>query len=218
MRVRLRGLQMVKPTLVLSGIAMFIAIEPCFMVQSAPEYRAPMIPSQPAIEAADAQACEQAESTVPCPAKTRPHRYLGAGYKAGDGLGYAGLQLNVSVGPHVTFAAQGSWLYKKFGASGFGMAFTLQILLNGEGKSTPYFSIGYLRYRLAFDHQVTGWGDGTFVNLGYEWKWASGFSVLGGGGILYSGNVSTSDNGRTIILGEDGIKPNLELGVKYMFF
>jgi hypothetical protein len=32
------------------------------------------------------------------------------------------------------------------------------------------------------------------------------FGILLGGGILYSGNVSTSDSGRTMILGEDGIQ------------
>jgi hypothetical protein len=139
------------------------------------------------------------------------------GYKIGDGLGYTGADVILSPLPHVALDLQGSWFQKKLGASGFGVAPAIQVFLKGDGKSTPYLSIGYVHFRLTFDNGVKGSGNAAFANLGYEWKWRFGLGILLGGGILYSGNVSTSDNGRTMILGEDGIKPSLEFGMRYMF-
>jgi hypothetical protein len=145
-------------------------------------------------------------------------RQVGMGYKLGDDLGYFGADLILSPLPHIALDLQGSWINKKLGASGFGLAPALQFFLFGEGRSTPYLSVGYAHVWLTFDDGVTGAGSAVFANLGYEWKWRSGLGILLGGGILYAGNVSTSDNGRTLILGEDGLKANVEAGVRYMFF
>jgi hypothetical protein len=163
-----------------------------------------------------------ASTLVPRPglaqSSTSSARQVGMGYKLGDGLGYWGADLILSPIPHIALDLQGSWFSEKFGASGFGVAPALQFFLIGEGRSTPYLSVGYAHFWLTFDDGVKGSGSAIFANLGYEWKWRSGLGILVGGGILYAGNVSTSDNGRTQILGEDGLKANIEAGVRYMFF
>lgn len=150
---------------------------------------------------------------VAVPAATKR---LGVGYKAGNGLGYLGADLNVTALSHVDVDLQVGWFNEKYGASGFGMAPTIRLTWNGAGRSTPFLALGVTYFRLTFDGGARGSGDGGLANLGYEWKWPSGLGIVLGGGILYLRDVRASDR-RTMILGAEGLHANLEFGVRYRF-
>jgi hypothetical protein len=153
--------------------------------------------------------------TTPVGLSNPKSRYLGLGYKAGNALGNAGGDLSISLINHLDFDLQASWLYNKLGGSGFGISPGVRGLLLGHARSTPYLSVGYVYFRVRFDNGATGSGDAVFANVGYEFKLPAEFVLTLGGGVTYAGNVSTSD-GKTVVIGEDGLRPNLEVGVRYV--
>jgi hypothetical protein len=168
-----------------------------------------------------------ADSDVPVAADAPPRpsppqergshpKRIGVGYKAGNGLGYLCADLNLALLRHVDVDLQAGWFPKKYGASGFGVAPTIRVTLNGDGQSTPYISAGIAYFSLEFDGGAHGHGDGGTASLGYEWKWASGLGVLLGAGVLYTRDLRLSDPG-LMILGADGLHPNVEFGVRYRF-
>ena len=143
------------------------------------------------------------------------HR-VAAGYKVGNGLGYLGGDLEISPMAHLELDLQMSWFSEKYGASGFGAAPSVRVLLLDDGRSTPYVSAGYLYFRLMFDNNTRGAGDGVFANLGYEWKWRGGLGIVVGAGVVYFRDVRAEDP-RISIIGADGTRPNIEAGLRYWF-
>ena len=143
-------------------------------------------------------------------------KLLGVGYKAGNALGGIGGDLIVSPLPHLEIDLQMSWFPRKYGGPAFGITPTIRGTLNGPGRSTPYLSAGFTYRWLRFANGTPGSSDGVIANLGYLWKWTSGFEVLAGGGLLYMRRVEASDPG-IFIYGAEGLRFNLEFGLRYRF-
>jgi hypothetical protein len=141
-------------------------------------------------------------------------RHLGVGYKIGNGLGFLGADIVVSPVPHLALDLQANY-FSTGGASGFGVAPGVQVFLWDKGRSTPYFSAGYVHLKLSLN-DVTATGSGYFGNFGYEWKWATGVGILLGGGLGYLNEVSATD-GFTTVTRAGGVNFNIEAGVRFMF-
>ena len=141
-------------------------------------------------------------------------RHLGVGYKIGNGLGFVGADIVVSPIPHLALDLQANH-YASGEASGFGYAPGLQLFLWDKGRSTPYFSAGYIHLKLGL-RNVTASGSGYFANFGYEWKWPFGLGILVGGGLGYLNDVSATD-GITTVTAPGGAHFNIEAGLRYMF-
>src|SRR5262245_47264271 len=148
-----------------------------------------------------------------------PHKYLGLGYKIGNGMGFVGGDVIISPIDHLTLDIQANYL--SIGvtgggtATGYGLAPTLQgHLLSGRGSS-PYLGAGAL-YATMSMNGVTASTSGVVANAGYEWRWASGLGILLGGGFAYLGNVHATD-GVTTVDSPGGSHFNIEAGLRYMF-
>ncbi|MBN2573354.1 MAG: hypothetical protein JXP73_02200 [Deltaproteobacteria bacterium] len=155
----------------------------------------------------------------PPPALPAAATHLGAGYKIGNGLGFVGGDIIVSPLPHVAIDLQLSRLSADMAsgtATGFGLAPALHFDIRPPGVSTPYVGVGYV-YAKLYLSGVTGWASGLFINAGYEWKWSFGMGILVGGGVCYVGEIKATDGVDTIDQGAK-VFPNLEAGVRFMFF
>jgi hypothetical protein len=99
-------------------------------------------------------------------------------------------------------------------ATGIGLAPMVQI--SGEpGRSTPYMAFGWIHASASLQNLHAS-VDGIAANLGYEWRWPSGFGILLGGGFAMLGNASATNGARTVSI-EGGAHFNLELGFRFMF-
>jgi hypothetical protein len=150
---------------------------------------------------------------------TPDSKTVGIGYKAGNGIGFfgadvivnptahLGLDLHAAVFP-VTGNGENALIYA--------VAPAVQGYLFGGQRSTPYASVG-----IVYAHLTLGGATasvlGTFVNLGYEWRWSSGLGVQLGGGISYINKAEATD-GQSMVSFGGNINPNIEIGVGYMFF
>ena len=143
-------------------------------------------------------------------------KLLGVGYKAGNALGGIGGDLIVSPLPHLDIDLQMGWFPRKYGGPAFGITPTIRATLNGSGRSTPYLSAGFTYRWLRFANGTPGSSDGVLANVGYLWKWTTGFEILAGGGLLYMRRVEASDPG-IFIYGAEGLRFNLEFGLRYRF-
>ena len=150
---------------------------------------------------------------------TPPEKTLGVGYKLGNGIGFFGGDVIINPLPHLTLDLYGTYVDLKAsnGDSGTGYAFApaIQGYLREGRRSTPYGAIGLQYVHMSLDTAV-GSGTGFFANIGYEWKWQSGFGIQLGGGVQYLQKVQAT-NGQTTIMTGGAVNPNLELGLRYMF-
>jgi hypothetical protein len=155
----------------------------------------------------------------PPPPAPAPAKRLGVGYKLGNGIGFLGADLIINVVDHVSLDLHGSYfsVATSGGESGTGYAFAPAIhgeLKTGQ-RSTPYVALG-MQYAHLTVGDATGSGFGGFANVGYEWKWQSGFGIQLGGGVQYLQKVEASSGGLMLMTGGE-VNPNIEFGLRYMF-
>jgi hypothetical protein len=153
--------------------------------------------------------------------ETEPH-VVGVGYKIGNGIGFLGADLILRVLPHVVLDLQANYVSLSESVdggpdqsvTGYAFAPTVQFQLKPIGH-TPYLGIGAVYVHESLN-DVTASATGLLLNLGYEWRFASGVGVLVGGGIDDLGTLSAT-NGTTTIQQSGGVIFNLEAGVRYYF-
>jgi hypothetical protein len=146
------------------------------------------------------------------------HKRIGAGYKIGNGLGFVGGDLIIAPVEHLSLDLQANWFSAASGdssASGYGLAPALQFHLFDGQVSSPYAGVGYIYATLSLDG-VTASAQGVFANVGYEWRWDSGFGILLGGGVGHLGAIRAT-NGVQTVEAPGGTHFNLEVGFRFMF-
>ena len=146
---------------------------------------------------------------------------LGVGFKIGNGLGILGADVLVRAVPHVALDLQANYVSVSSTdgsvtttARGFGLAPTVQLQLKPIGH-TPYVGLGLVYARLKAG-DVTGSATGFLINVGYEWRFASGVGVLVGGGAADVGEIRAT-NGIEMVSRPGGWLLNLEAGVRWYF-
>jgi hypothetical protein len=147
-----------------------------------------------------------------------PEKKVGVGYKIGNGLGFVGADLIVAPVEHLAFDLQINHLSYSTSdgtATGTGLAPSVQGRFFGGQRSTPYVSLGWVHASLKLQ-DVSSAASGVFANVGYEWRWDSGFGLILGGGLAHVGAVNATD-GVTTISRSGGWLPNLEFGARFMF-
>jgi hypothetical protein len=157
------------------------------------------------------------------PADTQPQppaeKTLGIGYKLGNGIGVEGGDVIINPLPHLSIDLYGSFFQVKSSngdeGTGYALAPAIQAYLKDGQRSTPYGAIGLQYATLTLDG-ISASGYGTFANIGYEWKWQSGFGIQLGGGVQYMQKV-TATNGQTMLTTGGAVNPNLEFGLRYLF-
>lgn len=144
--------------------------------------------------------------------------HLGIGYKIGNGLGFLGADAILSPVPHLALDFQIS----AFGvgtatgtAYGIGLAPMLQVFFNDPGRSTPYLGAGWI-HAAATLQNIHASVSGFAANVGYEWKWPTGFGILLGGGVAVLGDATATDGTTTVSIA-GGTHFNLEFGLRFMF-
>lgn len=161
-----------------------------------------------------------AESPAPgAPEPPAPSKRLGVGYKLGNGIGFLGADLIVNVVDHVGLDLHGAYFSVETsgGESGTGYAFAPAVhgeLFTGQ-RSTPYLALG-MQYAHLTVGDAAGSGFGGFANIGYEWKWKSGFGIQLGGGVQYLQKVEAT-SGNLMLMTGGKVNPNIEFGLRYMF-
>jgi hypothetical protein len=153
--------------------------------------------------------------------ETEPH-VVGVGYKIGNGIGFLGADLILRVLPHVVLDLQANYVSISESvdggpdqtATGYGFAPTVQFQLKPIGH-TPYLGIGLVYVHESLNDAAAS-ATGLLLNLGYEWRFASGVGVLVGAGMDDLGTLSAT-NGTTTIHQSGGVLFNLEAGVRYYF-
>lgn len=148
----------------------------------------------------------------PPPPAPAPIKRLGVGYKAGNGIGFAGADLIITVMPNVVLDLQVAAVTGF--DSGFALAPAVQGYLRAQGSS-PYLGAGLQYVRVTLD-DTTASGTGYFANIGYEWKWDGGLGIQLGGGVQYLGKITAQSATQMATL-EGGFNPNLEIGLRYRF-
>jgi hypothetical protein len=147
------------------------------------------------------------------------HKYIGIGFKIGNGMGFVGGDVIISPVNHLTLDLQANYLSTGVTgggtATGYGLAPTLQGHLFSGQVSSPYLGVGALYATMSMEG-VTASASGVVANAGYEWRWASGLGILLGGGIGYLGNIHATD-GVTTVDAPGGSRFNIEAGLRYMF-
>lgn len=146
------------------------------------------------------------------PQETASSPTFGVGYKLGNGVGFAGIDLIASPIPHLAFELQLSHLADF--ESGYAILPSAVGTLRATG-STPYVKVGAL-YLAVSDSDVTVTGSGGFANIGYEWRFNSGLGIQLGGGVGYIQDI-TAVSGNTIVSIGGEAHANLELGLRYRF-
>jgi hypothetical protein len=144
--------------------------------------------------------------------------HFGLGYKLGNGLGFLGADAILSPLPHVALDFQVSAFSAATtggSASGVGLAPMLQLFFSDPGRSTPYLGFGWLHASASLQN-ITASVSGYAANVGYEWKWSSGFGILLGGGVAVLGKATATDGVNTVSI-SGGVHPNLELGLRFLF-
>ena len=151
----------------------------------------------------------------------QPAPLLGVGYKLGNGIGFYGGDVVVDPLPHLSIDLYGSYVSEDAGynngakATGFALAPAIQGYLFAGRRSTPYLAVGMQYVSLSLGSSSAS-GTGFFANIGYEWKFRFGLGIQLGAGIQHLSRVDASDGVSTVSLGGQ-TKPNIELGIRYMF-
>lgn len=149
-----------------------------------------------------------------------PHRqrYLGIGYKLGDGIGFAGADLIVSPVSHLTLDLFASYLSvtASDGSSGgtIALAPAIQVHLFDGWRSSPYVALG-VQYVSITVGGATATGTGAFGNIGWDFRFTNGFGILAGIGVQEF-QATASNGGTMVTVGSNGPAFNLELGLRYM--
>lgn len=154
----------------------------------------------------------------PPPPEPSRDRVFGIGYKAGNGIGFMGADVIVGILPHLNVDLQASYFRVETNgasANGFALAPMLQVHFTSGGLNTLYIG-GGMQYAHIELSGVSANVKGVVGNVGYIWKWPSGFGVLLGGGFQHFWAVAESD-GTVVIAREAGTHPNLEFSVRKMF-
>jgi hypothetical protein len=142
-------------------------------------------------------------------------RKIGVGYKVGNGLGLEGGDVVLRLLPHIVFDLQASYA-SSGGASGFGVAPTVQVDLKSVGH-TPYVSAGVIYFQIS-DANSAGHVTGFVANAGYDWRFASGIGLMVGAGVGDAGAVHVTRGGAADFSTSNiGVHFNLEAGVRYFF-
>lgn len=163
----------------------------------------------------------------PAQAEEVVERKVGVGYKVGNGIGFTGGDLVYRALPHVSFDLQVSYYFSRDALSdgsavtysGMGFAPAVHAQLRAVGH-TPYLSVGAIYVRLGAHHDsqtITGSGTGFFANAGYEWRFASGFGILVGGGVGDLMTMHLEDGSASADMTPHQIYLNIEGGVRYFF-
>ena len=95
-----------------------------------------------------------------------------------------------------------------------GLAPMLQVYFNDPGQSTLYLGVGWIHASASLQN-INASVSGFAANIGYEWKWQSGFGVLLGGGVAILGNATATDGTNTVSI-SGGVHPNLEVSFRFM--
>jgi hypothetical protein len=149
-------------------------------------------------------------------------RTYGIGYRAGNGMGLAGIDATARWLPHLAVDLQIAYASDSgtgATAHGFGIAPMLQGDWRSAGHS-PYIGVGYL-YKYEWfkvsDSGSTGKGNsGFFANVGYKLRFSSGISLLLGIGINhFDDKYNGADN--TFLTSATGWNFNWEAGLQYFF-
>lgn len=144
---------------------------------------------------------------------------LGAGLKAGNGIGFMGADLIIMPLPRIALDLQVSYASvatDQGRAHGYGLAPALQFRIFDGNGSSPYVAVGAQYVHLALQ-DVQASAKGVFANAGYEWRWPSGLALLLGGGIQRLTGATATNGVETVsVPGRTGV--NIEFGVRYLFF
>lgn len=154
--------------------------------------------------------------TTPNTLASQPAPTFGVGYKLGNGVGFAGIDLIASPIPHFSVELQAAALLQF--DSGYAVLPSVVGSLKATG-STPYVKVGYMYLSVADDFagtSVTASGSGGFANIGYEWKYDSGLAIQLGGGVNYIQEITVMSDETVSSLGGEAYF-NLELGLRYRF-
>ena len=177
-------------------------------------------PTRPVQRGGGGQVSDPDAPPVPRSRRTSDHPttndHLGIGYKVGNGLGFLGADMIVSPAPHVALDFQVSVFSVQTptrSANGFGLAPMLQGFFYDPPRSSGYVSLGFL-YASASLQNAHASVTGIAANLGYEWRWESGFAILLGGGVAVLQDATATDGPSTVRI-NGGFHPNLEFGIRY---
>jgi len=144
---------------------------------------------------------------------------FGVGYKIGNGLGFTGADIVVGLTDNFSIALQASYFADEDSdgtkITGSGFAPFVEYRFSDTG-STPYIAGGLVHARLSRDN-VTGSASGGFGNIGWQWRWETGFAVHVGAGIGFLTSIKAED-GVNSIERSGGTYFNLESGLRYFFF
>jgi len=165
-----------------------------------------------------AQPMEPSAPPVP-PAQ---QKMFGVGYKAGNGVGFLGADLLFDPIPHFGLDLQANFMPMTVATPTGNETGTIWAvapavhgyLFDGQ-RSTPYLSVGMVYAHLALE-SATASVTGTFANVGYEWKWASGLGIELGAGVGYITHGEAMSATSKIEIGGT-VNPNIELGFRYLF-
>lgn len=163
---------------------------------------------------AQAEPVEQVDRLEPTPAPEAQHPRGSIGYLGGNGIGELGLELGYRAWPHVALGVQAGRLSGSAGA-GFGLAPLLRLSL--EPDQGPYLALGATWFSFAADTSTQVSGLGGLLGIGYEWRPAPQFSVLGGAGVAFVPGTSIASGG-VVTAAAGGLKPNFELGARWYAF
>ena len=167
----------------------------------------------PALAQPQPQSQSQPEAEPP------PQKFLGVGFKIGNGMGLVGGDILISPIKHLTLDLQASYLSTGVSggstATGYGLAPTVQFHLFPGQVSSPYIGVGLLYATLTLEN-VTASATGVVGNIGYEWRWTSGLGILLGAGLGHLSTIHATD-GTTTIDSPGSTHFNIEAGLRYMF-
>lgn len=136
------------------------------------------------------------------------------GYLAGNGLGELGAEIAFRAWPHVSLGLQAGRIAGTAGA-GFGLAPLVRVgLWPHDG---PYAALGATWFSFQADATTRVSGTGLLAGVGYEWRPAPQFALLGGVGLAFVPTTAIDRAGVTSSAA-GGLKPNFELGARWYAF
>jgi hypothetical protein len=156
-------------------------------------------------------------------AEEESQRTYGIGYRAGNGLGLAGVDATARWIPHVAVDLQLAYAADSTtGVSGHG--FGVSPMIQGDWRSaghSPYIGAGYVYkyewFKADAGGNSTGRGNsGFFFNAGYKLRFSSGISALLGIGVIHMGDKYEGIDNSFFTVAH-GWYFNWEAGLQYFF-
>lgn len=136
------------------------------------------------------------------------------GYLGGNGLGEIGVEGGVRLAPHVTLGLHAGRIAGAAG-NGFGVAPLLRVSLAPHGG--PYAALGASWFTIATDATTSASGTAVLAGVGYEWRALPQLALLAGVGAAFVPGTSV-DRGGVVTPAAGGLKPNLEVGLRWYAF